>query len=213
MTEQAGSGSGDRHREDATGRIRKAALFDVTAAGDKKIPLNLGKGFVGRQSGFDAMSNGKIDIVPSQKEVIADGDSFDPRKRSFGAWSDLEKSEVGGAAADIDDQDLVDARGSQLFRYRGLSDSLFQPPIKCRLRFFQQTDVFGKAGIVCSVQSELLRRGVKRGRNRNRNFLIVERQSLTGKPCVPSGAQIFEQQGRSTNGRDSFLDRNFVRSP
>src|SRR5580693_9122286 len=145
------------------------------------------------------MSNGKIDIVAPQKEVIAYGDAFDTRKRRFGSGSNFKKSEVGGAAANVDDEHVMSAGLRKVGRYGDCVTATFQPPVKRGLRFFQQTDVVGKIGLARSVQGEPLRRCVKRGRNGDRNLLVIEWQSLSGKPGVPRRAQVSKEERGSAN--------------
>ena len=93
-----------------SGRIRETTLFHVTAERYQKVPLNLGKRLMRRQPRFDPMRDRQIDVVASQEEVIAHGDSLDPRKRCFGAGGDLKESEIGGATSDVDDQNVLSAR-------------------------------------------------------------------------------------------------------
>src|SRR5580704_7727050 len=93
------------------------------------------------------MGNRKIDVVASQEEVIAHGDSLDPRKQRFGPGGYFKKSEIGCATSNVDDQNVVNARRREFFRPGARSDPFFQPPIKCRLRLFQQTDTFWKTSL------------------------------------------------------------------
>src|SRR5580692_8362696 len=138
------------------------------------------------------MSNGKINIVAPRKEVIAYGDAFDTRKRRLGLGSNFKKSEVGGAAANVDHEHVLSAGIRKVWRYGDCVTATFQPPVKRGLRFFQQTNVVGKTGLARGIQCEPLRRCVKRGRNGYRNLLVIESQSLSGKPGVPRRAQVLK---------------------
>src|SRR3954471_7561371 len=82
---------------------------------------------------------------------------------------------------------------------------LFEPPVKCGLRFFQKPEISGKAGLACSVHSKSLCHGIERGRNRDSNFLEIESVSLTSKLCIPRSAQVPEQKRRRPDRRNSLL--------
>ena len=76
----------------------------------------------------------EIHVVAAQQDVFADGDAFQAKLAVF--FGDGDQGEVGGAAADIDDEDQV--ADLDLLAPVGLA---FDPGIKCRLRLFEQDDV------------------------------------------------------------------------
>ena len=55
------------------------------------------------------MRNREVDIVASEKQVVADGDSLDVRNCRSGLGGDLKKCEIGCAAADVNNQDVMGA--------------------------------------------------------------------------------------------------------
>jgi hypothetical protein len=101
---------------------------------DEEIPLRGGKHLV-RQARFDVVRERKVDIVASEKKMIADRNSLDVWEGRSGLAANLEQTEVGRAAADVDNDDVM------CLAFRKLSPKLarcvvvFQPAVKCGLRF------------------------------------------------------------------------------
>ena len=48
----------------------------------------------------------KVDVVAAQQDVLADGDTPDIGDRTKSTRPYLEETEIGGSAADIDDEDM-----------------------------------------------------------------------------------------------------------
>src|ERR1700742_467988 len=151
---------------------------------------------------------GKINVVASEQQVVANGDPFDLRKGgprierdvSKRRRSDFEKAEVGCAAPDVDDEYMMGAVFEQLSRKLFRSFVLFEPAIKCCLRFLQKTDRFRKAGLGCGVQSESLCGCIEGRRHRECYLLLIKTDSLASKPRIPGDAQVFKKEGGRSNG-------------
>ena len=52
------------------------------------------------------MRESKIDVVASEQQMIAHGDTLDVRKATPGFAEILEETEIGGPPADVDDDDV-----------------------------------------------------------------------------------------------------------
>ena len=107
------------------------------------------------------MRNREVDIVASEKQVVADGDSLDVRNRRSGLGGDLKKCEIGCAAADVNNQDVMGAAVKALSPNVALCVAVFQPTVKCGLGFLQKADIFRKAGRARRVQGKPLSHGIK----------------------------------------------------
>ena len=83
--------------------------------------------------------------------MITYSQAFNARKRGLGAGGDLKKSEVGGAASNIDHQDMLKGSSGKQFCLSILSCLTLEPPVKSGLRFFQQADACGKTRLIRSV--------------------------------------------------------------
>ena len=164
--------------------IGEAALLHVAAECDKKVPLYAGERVL-RQPRFDAMRDREINIVASEKQMVADRDSLDVRNRRSGLGGDLKKCEVSRAAADINNQDVMGALSERLLPSVALRVAVFQPTVKCGLRFLQKADILGIAGLTRRVQGKPLSHGIKRRRYRNSNILFFELESFGGELGVP----------------------------
>ena len=77
----------------------------------------------------------EIEIVAAQDQVFADGDAVELGFPAFAA-ADADEREVGGAAADVANQDRL-AWGDLLFPVAAMAN---QPSIEGGLRFFDQHD-------------------------------------------------------------------------
>ena len=127
-----------------------------------------------RQPRFDPMRDREIDIVASEKQMVADGDSLDVRNSCSGSGGDLKEREVGRATADVNNQDVTGVPVRASLPDVPLPVTVLQPPVKCGLWFLQKAHILGKTGLSRRVQREPLSHCVKGGRNGNRNFLFVE---------------------------------------
>ena len=129
---------------------------------------------------FGEAGGGEIHVVAAKKEVVTHGDAFE--LELAGALGDGDEGEVGGAAADVNDQDEI--AGFDLFAPVRVA---FDPGVEGGLRFFEDGD-FGVAGKVGGALGEFARGGVEGGWNGDENRLI-------GKFCfrmagIPGGAQM-----------------------
>ena len=107
---------------------------------------------------LDSACEREIHVVAAEQDVFADGDALEAKFAAF--FGDGDQREVGGAAADIDDEDEV-ADPDLLAPVR----MAFDPGVEGRLRLFEQDDVL-VARLFRSVQGQLARDGVERGRAR-----------------------------------------------
>lgn len=108
--DETGAATGDCERK-ALLRLafaRQHRLFEVAAAGDKRIPLRRTKFAAGgRQPRLDHVRQRQVHVVAAQEDMVADGDAADRGnipscRRSL----QREQAEVRGAAADVNHQDV-----------------------------------------------------------------------------------------------------------
>ena len=156
------------------------------------------------------MGDGEIDVVAAEQKVIADGDAADGGKRRAGLAGDFKEGEVGGAAADVDDED-----GSAVFGELGPESGGvgvgFEPAVEGGLGFFEKADVFGESGFGGGVEREALGDGVERGGDGDGDFLGVEWG--IGEAGVPCAAEVVEEEGGGADGRDFLVVRDFLGGP
>ena len=148
--EKSGAASGDG---DLVALARRALageslLLQLAAAGDQEVPGGaVEPPLVAGQPGLERVRQGEVDVVAAEQDVLADRDPADAaRVRASVLALDGEQAEVGGAAADVDDQNVADRAfaGSRakdrVERLPGaaLAAVLFQPGVEGRLRLFQQ---------------------------------------------------------------------------
>src|SRR6266478_9119359 len=119
--------------------------------------------------------------------MVADGDSPNVWESCSALPVDLEKAEIGRAATDVNDHEMMGAAFRELAPNFRRCAMLLEPPIKCGLRFFQKADVSWKASFACGVHSKPLRDSIEGRRNSDGNFLGVESVSFTGELCFPCG--------------------------
>jgi hypothetical protein len=165
---------------------------------DEEIPLRWGKRLV-RQARFDVVRERKVDIVASEKKVIADRNSFDVREGRSGLAANLEQTEVGRAPTDVDNNDVMYLAFRKLSPKFARFAVVLQPAVKCGLRFLQKTDALRKAGLARGFQGKPLCDGIEGGGNGDGNVLEIEWESLAGEPRIPSSAQVFKEQGGGPN--------------
>jgi hypothetical protein len=132
--EQTRTPSGNRYREDVVGRIGEASFLQVAAARYEEIPLRCGKRVVS-QARFDVVREREVDIVASEKKMIADRNSFDVREGRSGLAANLEQTEVGRAPADVDNDDVMYLACRKLSPKFARFAVVLQPAVKCGLRF------------------------------------------------------------------------------
>ena len=109
-------------------------------------------------------------------------------------------------------------RGSALYASKSFPQRvgravLFQPAIEGRLRLLEQPHAAGETGFLRGIQSESLRGGVERGRNRDGDFLVIERATGSGEAAVPGAPQIVQDERGGLDGRDLLRRRKILRSP
>ncbi len=86
---------------------RKRALFQITTRRDEVIPLWAGHPAAFRHKPrLQQGREGQINIVAAQQDMFADRDPPDVGDRARRARSQVEQTEIRGAAADIDDEDV-----------------------------------------------------------------------------------------------------------
>ena len=83
-----------------------------------------------------------------------------------------------------------------------------QPAVKGRLRFLEQPDRIGKAGLHGGGEGQALRRGIEGGGDGDGDLLVVERPAGGGEAAVPGAAQIVEYQGGGADRRNFLLARS-----
>jgi hypothetical protein len=104
---------------------------------------------------FDGTGEREIDIVAAQEDVFADGDAFEG-EFAIG-FADGDEREIGGAAADVDDED--EGAGVDAFAPVGMA---FEPGVESGLGFFEENEI-GKAGAAGGVFGEGAGGGVEGG--------------------------------------------------
>src|ERR1700758_3096137 len=97
--------------------------------------------------------------------MVADGNPSNVREGSSALPVDLEKAEIGGAATDVNDYEMIGAAFREMVPNVRRCAMLLEPPIKCGLGFFQKTDVCWKASLTCRVHGKPLRDSIEGGRN------------------------------------------------
>ena len=181
-----------RQRHDVMIRLRaearERALFQIATRRDQMIPLRTGHlPAFRREPGLQEDREGQIDIVAAEQNMVADRNPADVGDRARRAGSELEQTEIRGAAADIDDQDAPRLGRVPVhpFPQRLGRAVAFEPGIEGRLRLLQQPHAGGESGFLRGVQREALSGGVERGGHRNGDLLRIERRSRTGRSGCP----------------------------
>jgi len=83
--------------------------------------------------------------------MIADGDSSNVWEGCSALSVYLEKAEIGRAATDVNDYEMIGAAFRELVPNFRRCAMLLEPPIKCGLRFFQKADVSRKTSHACGI--------------------------------------------------------------
>ena len=122
--------------------------------------------FFCRELRLDSACEREIHVVAAEQDVFADGDTLEPKFATF--LGDGDEREVGGAAADVDNEDQI-ADADLLAPVRMALD----PGVESGLRLFEQDDVL-IAGFFGSVQCQFAGHGVERGRDGNKDGLFLE---------------------------------------
>ena len=114
--------------------------------------------------------------------MLADGHAFE---RQFARLlGDGDEGEIGGAAADIDDQDEV----ADLDALAPVGMAL-DPGVEGGLRLFEQGDV-AISGLLGGFEGQLAGDGVEGGGHRDQHFLLDE--GRVGHLAIPGVAEVIE---------------------
>ena len=209
-----------RHRHDVMllrrAEARKRALLYIPTRRDEVIKLWAGHPAAFRHElGLDQRREGEIDIVAPQQDMFADRNPPDVGDRARRAGAHIEQTEIRGAAADVDDQDMPRLGGVRVqpFPQRLGRAVSFQPAIEGRLRLLQEPHAARETGFLRGVQREALRRGIERGGDRDGDVLRIERGARSGEASVPGAPQVAQDQRGGADGRDLLLRLKILRSP
>ncbi len=189
---------------------RKSVFFDFAATGNE-----LGEGCgrelpVSEKFFFRVVGESQIQVVATEEQVVADGDSFEVGEGGiFGGGGNLEEAQVGRAAPDIHDEDEGVWFGFA-FDCEERFPVFFHPGVERGLGFFEEDDRFLDSSQGGSIESKLLGGRVKRGRDGDGNLLVAE--GGRGVCGIPSGSQRAEEDGEGFYGTDPRVWRNFVRA-
>ena len=128
------------------------------------------------------MGQGEIEIIAAEDQVIADGHAVELHLAAFAA-ADADQREVGRAAADVADENLL----AWLDKLIPTVPMGVDPGIERRLWFFDEHDPrqTGQGG---RLDRQFPRHFVKRGRQREHEILLGQR--MLGEAGVPSGADV-----------------------
>ena len=146
---------------------------------------------------FQVVRQGQIEIIAAEDQVIADGHAVELHLAAFAA-ADADQREVGRAAADVADENL-------LTRFDKLVPSVsmgIDPGIERGLRFFDQHDS-RQAGQGGRLDRQLPCHFIERGRQREHEILLGQR--MLREAGVPSGADV-GQVARADLDRRQPLD-------
>ena len=115
-------------------RLEQLFLGDAAIVPERVKLQAVELGSLLRQLAFDGAGQREIHVVAAEQDVLADGHAVE---RQFAiALGDGDEREVGGAAADIDDQDQV--AGVDALAPVGVA---LDPGVEGRLRLFEQNHV------------------------------------------------------------------------
>ena len=192
------------------------ALLQIPTRRDEVIPLRAGHPTTFRHKArLEQRREGEIDVVAAEQDMFADRnppDVGDPTRRT---GPRLEQTEIRGAAADVDHQDMPRLGGVRVppFPQRLGRAVPLEPAIESRLRLLQKPHAIGKARFLRSIQREALRGGVERSRDRNGDVLRIERKAGSGEAGVPGVPQMAQDQRGGADGRDLLRRLEIIRSP
>ena len=144
---------------------------------------------------LDAPRERDVHVVAAEQQVVADGDALEPEAVAVGAARD--QREVGGAAADVDDQDMRSPPSSRFPAplVRG------EPGVERGLRLLEQRRAPARPGFARRRDGELARHLVERRRHGEHDVLLGER--LVGMRRVPHGAEVREEARRRGDRREA----------
>ncbi len=172
---------------------------------------------VGLELALHRVRQSEIDVVAAEQQVVAGGDPLDRRRpagRARGAGT--EQAEVGGAAADVADED-----GALLLRERrerllapGVAGGVVEPGIERGLRLLQQAQRCGVAGQARRLARQRLRRFVERGGDGDDDPLRFEHalRVVARDDVVPRRPQVAEKGRAGLHRRELEFGRNLVRA-
>ncbi len=156
---------------------------DLLALGDELLPDDVGEG--------------EVHVVAAEQDVIADGHAGQLQGAVL-----LERGdgrEIGGAAADVDDQDDV----ADLDLLAPSVAVPLDPGVERGLRLLEQGDVLDARG-GRGLDRQLARRGVERCRHGEHNLLLREGHVRIGlgEAVVPRLGEVLEVAPRGLDGGD-----------
>ncbi len=95
------------HRDSLRGIVAEQRFLHAPASTDQKIPLPRLELFAGCQSLFEVMRECQVLIVAAKNQVLADGHAMEVDFFGGVAAADADQREIGRAAADVADQNLL----------------------------------------------------------------------------------------------------------
>ncbi len=182
---------------DAAGTMSSLGAYDATT---KKAGALQGNGTL--RGGeillrFAGVGERQVHVVPAQQDVLADGQTREDQVAGLLGHGD--QGEVGGAAADVADEDHV----ADLHVLPPVVPPRREPGVKGGLRFFQQRDVL-EPRLAGGLDRQLAGHCVERGGDGQQDVLILKTVGggLAGHRRIPGVAQVFEIGGRGVDRRD-----------
>ena len=145
---------------------------------------------------FDHARQRGVHVVAAQHQMIADGDAAE--QGTIGGNADLDEREIGGAAADIDDE-----RQPDIFQGVGEVVSMARSEVvESGLGFLDQRELF-QPSLLSGADGQSPGGFVKRGWDSDDDLLSAD--GRFGMSMVPSGGHLAKQQCGSIDRRD-FID-------
>ncbi len=149
--------------------------------------------------------------------MVADRDPLDRRCGAGIAATQLEQAEIRGAAADVDNQHVMDLGigiGQPAPQVPGRA-VLLQPAVEGGLRLLEQPHRRREPSLLCRLQGQPLGGGVERRRDGDGDLLGIEPKlgAGPGEPVVPRPAQRVEDQRRRPDRRDLAVVADILRPP
>ena len=165
--------------------MREQAVLDgIEAAGAGELRL-------------DVLGEGEVHVVAAEQQVVADGLAEEAELAVL--LDRLDQAEVGGAAADVDDETEIAGPDAS----RILMRMAREPAIKCRLRFFEEGEV-DEAGLASGIDGERAGHVVeRRGDGEDDLLLLHRRRRMTGVPGVDEmlpGKRVEASTGETRGG-------------
>jgi hypothetical protein len=157
-------------------------------------PASLPDGKLRIQLCLHQPSQGEIQVVAAQQQMLADrrARELDPVAIAMHA----DQCKVARAAAHIAHQHQLSVEQALL----RLREVIGDPGVERRGRFFHQRQLFDSS-VARSLDGELARFFIKRGRHRQNDFLI--RQRIVWMPPIPGLADLRQHRARNFHGREN----------